>query len=189
MVASEGRGGLHGGWVDECAWIWRRRIARRCSTTATRLRATPLSTSRRNRRFAYVISDKQTDTPEAAIAGAEDDRQRLGCVCDEGWLQGEWGGVSGGVVGDSDGPGFLCDGEGVVRAAEVSRRDRERSTSKSIDLPYDVTGWTLPLQMGVNVDAVTDPLGCRAARACWRRLTRRRQLARGRGGSRHGASR
>ena len=26
-------------------------------------------------------------------------------------------------------------------------------------LPYDVTGWTLPLQMGVNVDAVTDPLG------------------------------
>ena len=32
-------------------------------------------------------------------------------------------------------------------------------TAKSIDLPYDVTGWTLPLQMGVNVDAVTDPLG------------------------------
>jgi hypothetical protein len=27
-----------------------------------------------------------------------------------------------------------------------------------VDLPYDVTGWTLPLQMGVNVDAVTDPL-------------------------------
>ena len=34
----------------------------------------------------------------------------------------------------------------------------ENGTSKSIDLPYDVTGWTLPLQMGVNVDAVTDPL-------------------------------
>ena len=30
---------------------------------------------------------------------------------------------------------------------------------RPIDLPYDVTGWTLPLQMGVNVDAVTDPLG------------------------------
>ena len=30
--------------------------------------------------------------------------------------------------------------------------------SKAIDLPYDVTGWTLPLQMGVAVDAVTDPL-------------------------------
>jgi hypothetical protein len=35
----------------------------------------------------------------------------------------------------------------------------ENGTSKSIDLPYDVTGWTLPLQMGVNVDSVTDPLG------------------------------
>ncbi|MFN0088465.1 MAG: M14 metallopeptidase family protein [Blastocatellia bacterium] len=27
------------------------------------------------------------------------------------------------------------------------------------DLPYDVAGWTLPLQMGVDVDAVTQPLG------------------------------
>jgi hypothetical protein len=31
-------------------------------------------------------------------------------------------------------------------------------SSKPIDLPYDVTGWTLPLQMGVRVDAVSDPL-------------------------------
>ncbi len=31
-------------------------------------------------------------------------------------------------------------------------------SSKPIDLPYDVTGWTLPLQMGVRVDPVTDPL-------------------------------
>jgi hypothetical protein len=34
----------------------------------------------------------------------------------------------------------------------------ENGTSKAIDLPYDVTGWTLSLQMGVDVDAVTDPL-------------------------------
>ena len=34
----------------------------------------------------------------------------------------------------------------------------QNGTAKSIDLPYDVTGWTLPLQMGVNVDEVTDPL-------------------------------
>ncbi len=31
-------------------------------------------------------------------------------------------------------------------------------SNKPVDLPYDVTGWTLPLQMGVRVDAVTDPL-------------------------------
>jgi len=35
----------------------------------------------------------------------------------------------------------------------------ENGTAKSVDLPYDVTGWTLPLQMGVHVDEVTDPLG------------------------------
>jgi hypothetical protein len=34
----------------------------------------------------------------------------------------------------------------------------ENGTAKAIDLPYDVTGWTLPLQMGVSVDAVSDPL-------------------------------
>lgn len=31
-------------------------------------------------------------------------------------------------------------------------------SNKPVDLPYDVTGWTLPLQMGVRVDAITDPL-------------------------------
>ncbi len=30
--------------------------------------------------------------------------------------------------------------------------------TKAVDLPYDVTGWTLPLQMGVQVDAVSDPI-------------------------------
>jgi hypothetical protein len=31
-------------------------------------------------------------------------------------------------------------------------------SSKPIDLPYDVTGWTLPMQMGVRVDPITDPI-------------------------------
>jgi hypothetical protein len=30
--------------------------------------------------------------------------------------------------------------------------------TKAVDLPYDVTGWTLPLQMGVQVDAISDPI-------------------------------
>lgn len=31
-------------------------------------------------------------------------------------------------------------------------------TGKPVDLPYDVTGWTLPMQMGVRVERVTTPL-------------------------------
>jgi hypothetical protein len=31
-------------------------------------------------------------------------------------------------------------------------------SQKPLDLPYDVTGWTLPMQMGVRVDPVTDPI-------------------------------
>ncbi len=34
----------------------------------------------------------------------------------------------------------------------------EGNTGKPVTLPYDVTGWTLPLQMGVRADAVTDPV-------------------------------
>jgi hypothetical protein len=33
-----------------------------------------------------------------------------------------------------------------------------QESNKPVDLPYDVTGWTLPLQMGVRVDAISDPL-------------------------------
>jgi hypothetical protein len=33
-----------------------------------------------------------------------------------------------------------------------------QGSNKPVDLPYDVTGWTLPLQMGVRVDAISDPL-------------------------------
>jgi hypothetical protein len=31
-------------------------------------------------------------------------------------------------------------------------------SQKPLDLPYDVTGWTLPMQMGVRVDPITDPI-------------------------------
>ena len=32
------------------------------------------------------------------------------------------------------------------------------ATAAGAHLPYDITGWTLPLQMGVSVDAVSDPM-------------------------------
>ncbi len=31
-------------------------------------------------------------------------------------------------------------------------------SGKPVDLPYDVTGWTLPMQMGVKVDRITAPI-------------------------------
>ena len=36
-------------------------------------------------------------------------------------------------------------------------------SAKPVTLPYDVTGWTLPMQMGVKVDVVTDPVRRRTA--------------------------
>jgi hypothetical protein len=108
--------------------------------------------------FAYVISDRQSDTPEAALLA-----QKM---------------VDNGLDVYATRPGFKANGVGYptgswvipmdqpfsALAKELFERQRypdalENGTSKAVDLPYDVTGWTLPLQMGVNVDAVTDPLG------------------------------
>ena len=40
-------------------------------------------------------------------------------------------------------------------AGRLRRRRRLRGASQ---VPYDVTGWTLPLQMGVEVVAVAEPV-------------------------------
>src|ERR1700734_3220062 len=107
--------------------------------------------------FAYVISDKQADTPEAGLLA-----QKM---------------IENGLKGYATKTGFAANGvtypagswvipmdqpfSGLVK--ELFERQRypdeiELGTSKAVDLPYDVTGWTLPLQMGVAVDTVSDPL-------------------------------
>jgi Zinc carboxypeptidase len=107
--------------------------------------------------FAYVISDKQADTPEAGLLA-----QKM---------------IENGLKVYATKTGFAANGvtypvgswvipmdqpfSGLVK--ELFERQRypdeiELGTSKAVDLPYDVTGWTLPLQMGVAVDTVSDPL-------------------------------
>ena len=107
--------------------------------------------------FAYVISDKQTDTPEAGLLA-----QRM---------------IDNGIDVYASKSGFKANGISYpagswvipmdqpysAMAKELFERQKypdalENGTSKAVDLPYDVTGWTLPLQMGVDVDMVSDPL-------------------------------
>jgi hypothetical protein len=107
--------------------------------------------------FAYVISDHQTDVPEAGLLA-----QKM---------------IDNGLDVYQSKPGFRAnnidypEGSWIIPmdqpfsalAKELFERQRypdslASGTSKAIDLPYDVTGWTLPLQMGVSVDAISDPL-------------------------------
>lgn len=108
--------------------------------------------------FAYVISDRQKDTPEAA---------KLAQLMIENGLDvyaSKDGFTANGVKYPAGSWVIPMDQPFSAMAKELFERQRypdaiELGTSKAVDLPYDVTGWTLPLQMGVNVDAVTDPLG------------------------------
>ncbi|MGB6692467.1 MAG: M14 metallopeptidase family protein [Terracidiphilus sp.] len=107
--------------------------------------------------FAYVISAKQSDTPEAG---------KLAQLMIENGLDvyaSQSGFAANGVNYPVGSWVIPMDQPFSAMAKELFERQRypdalENGTAKSIDLPYDVTGWTLPLQMGVNVDAVSDPL-------------------------------
>ena len=107
--------------------------------------------------FAYVISDKQTDTPEAAALAQLMIENGLDVYASKD------GFTANGVNYPAGSWVIPMDQAFSAMAKELFERQRypdeiEAGTSKAVDLPYDVTGWTLPLQMGVNVDAVTDPL-------------------------------
>lgn len=107
--------------------------------------------------FAYVISGKQKDTPEAA---------KLAQLMIENGLDvyaSKDGFAANGVQYPAGSWVIPMDQPFSAMAKELFERQRypdeiELGSGKAVDLPYDVTGWTLPLQMGVNVDAVTDPL-------------------------------
>ena len=107
--------------------------------------------------FAYVISDKQADTPEAGLLAQKMIDNGLDVYATKDGFK------ANGVSYPAGSWVIPMDQPYSAMAKELFERQHypdalENGTSKAIDLPYDVTGWTLSLQMGVDVDAVTDPL-------------------------------
>src|ERR1700728_1494412 len=107
--------------------------------------------------FAYVISDKQADTPEAGLLAQKMIDNGLDVYATKDGFKGN------GVTYPAGSWVIPMDQPFSALAKELFERQRypdalENGTAKAVDLPYDVTGWTLPLQMGVNVDTVSDPL-------------------------------
>ncbi|HEX4005967.1 MAG TPA: M14 metallopeptidase family protein [Acidobacteriaceae bacterium] len=107
--------------------------------------------------FAYVIPDVQADAPEAQLLAHI--MQENGIAMRES--------QAGFHANDRDYPAgswvILMNQPYSAMAKELFEVQRYpaalfNESSKPVDLPYDVTGWTLPLQMGVRVDAISDPL-------------------------------
>jgi hypothetical protein len=107
--------------------------------------------------FAYVIPSVQRDVPEAAQLARIMQQNGVDIHVSE----------TGFRANDRDYPAgswvILMNQPYSAMAKELFEVQRypealAAGTSKSIDLPYDVTGWTLPMQMGVRVDPVSDPL-------------------------------
>jgi hypothetical protein len=107
--------------------------------------------------FAYVISARQADTPEAGLLAQKMIDNGLDVYASKSGFK------ANGVEYPAGSWVIPMDQPFSALAKELFERQRypdalENGTAKAIDLPYDVTGWTLPLQMGVSVDAVSDPL-------------------------------
>jgi Zinc carboxypeptidase len=107
--------------------------------------------------YAYVLPNPQSDTPEAALLAQK--------LLDNGlevhraarpfhangidYAAGSWV-----VLMDQAFSGLANE---LFEAQHYPQAILDGS-AKPVTLPYDVTGWTLPMQMGVRVDAVTDPV-------------------------------
>ena len=107
--------------------------------------------------FAYVIPDRQADVPEAGLLAQK--------MIDNGLdvYESKAGFHANGVDYPAGSWVIPMDQPFAAMAKELFERQvypvaATGETASGAHLPYDITGWTLPLQMGVNVDAVTDPL-------------------------------
>jgi hypothetical protein len=107
--------------------------------------------------FAYVISDSQADVPEAGLLAQK--------MIDNGLdvYQSKPGFHANGIDYPAGSWVIPMDQPYAAMAKELFERQvypvaATGSTAPGAHLPYDITGWTLPLQMGVSVDTLLDPL-------------------------------
>ena len=107
--------------------------------------------------FGYIIPSAQSDAPEAEL---------LAHIMQENGIQIRES-DTGFHANDRDYPAgswvILMNQPYTSLAKELFEVQRYPAalfseSEKPVDLPYDVTGWTLPMQMGVRVDPVTDPI-------------------------------
>jgi hypothetical protein len=107
--------------------------------------------------FAYVINDHQGDVPEAGLLAQK--------MIDNGLdvYESKAGFHANGIDYPAGSWVIPMDQPFSPMAKELMERQvypagATGDTAAGAHLPYDITGWTLPLQMGVAVDTVTDPL-------------------------------
>jgi Zinc carboxypeptidase len=107
--------------------------------------------------FAYVLSDRQADTPEAGLLAQK--------LIDNGLdvYASQAGFTTNGIAYPAGSWVIPMDQPFSPMAKELLERQvypaaATGATAAGAHLPYDITGWTLPLQMGVSVDSVSDPL-------------------------------
>ena len=108
--------------------------------------------------YAYVLPNPQADTPEAALLAQKliDNGLEVNRVARPFHANGiDYPAGSWVVLMDQPFSGLAKE---LFEAQHYPQAILDGS-AKPVTLPYDVTGWTLPMQMGVRVDAVTDPVG------------------------------
>jgi len=107
--------------------------------------------------FAYVISDSQSDVPEAGLLAQK--------MIDNGLdvFQSKPGFHANGIEYPAGSWVIPMDQPFAAMAKELFERQvypvaATGATAAGAHLPYDITGWTLPLQMGVSVDTLLEPI-------------------------------
>ena len=108
--------------------------------------------------YAYVLPNPQADTPEAALLAQKllDNGLEVHRAAKPFHANGiDYPAGSWVVLMDQPYSGLAKE---LFEAQHYPQAILDGS-AKPVTLPYDVTGWTLPMQMGVDVNAVTDPVG------------------------------
>ncbi|WP_454828164.1 M14 family zinc carboxypeptidase [Pseudoxanthomonas wuyuanensis] len=115
--------------------------------------------------YAYVLPAGQADAPTAALLaqklidqGVEVSQANRRIALDgKTWPAGSWV-----IAMDQPFAGLVQE---LFETQRYPDAIMNGTTGKPVTLPYDTTGWTLPLQMGVSAEAVAEPLSASARAA------------------------